>query len=169
MVKLIATFLIIIFGVSYFFFKKNKNLETKLKNQIELNDSLQKTIINDSIVIVDSTVTTLKKSDIAPVVKNTKIIDSNKTISIATWYEMHGSKTYSGEIFHKDSLIAAYYTKMGTYLKVTNLENQKSIIVKVIDRMGSSSKNKIDLSKKAFNMIGSSSSGRIKVSVEEIK
>lgn len=167
MVKLIATFLIIIFGFSYFFFKKNKNLETKLKNQIELNDSLQKIIINDSIVI-----DTLKKVDTTPVKsERTSEIKSNidKSVKTATWYEMHGSKTYSGEIFHRDSLIAAYHTKMGTYLKVTNLENKKSIIVKVIDRMGSSSKNKIDLSKKAFNMIGSSSSGRIKVSVEEIK
>ena len=164
MVKLIATFLIIIFGVSFFFFKKNENLELKLKNQTEINDSLQKVIINDSIVI-----DTLKKADIATKEIKSNNIVKDKAIKTATWYQMHGSRTYSGEIFHKDSLIAAYYTKMGTYLKVTNLDNQKSVIVKVIDRMGSSSKNKIDLSKKAFNMIGSSSSGRIKVSVEEIK
>jgi rare lipoprotein A len=168
MLKLVATFLIIIFGVSFFFFKKNQKLELKLKHQIELNDSLQKTIANDSIII-----DTLKKADIinfnSSAIENIKVLDSSKPIKTATWYEMHGSKTYSGEIFHKDSLIAAYYTKMGTYLKVTNLKNQKSVIVKVVDRMGSSNKNKIDLSKKAFNMIGSSSSGRIKVSVEEIK
>lgn len=87
----------------------------------------------------------------------------------ATWYNMHGHKTASGESFHKDSLTAAYnYSKLGTYLRVTNPNTSQSIVVKVNDRMGYKG-NHIDLSKCAFDSIGNTSSGRIKVTVEEVK
>ena len=88
----------------------------------------------------------------------------------ATWYNMHGHKTASGERFHKDSLTAAYnYSKLGTYLRVTNTSTNLSVIVKVNDRMGYKGGNHIDLSKCAFDSIGNTGSGRIKVIVEEIK
>ena len=88
----------------------------------------------------------------------------------ATWYNMHGHKTASGERFHKDSLTAAYnYSKLGTYLRVTNTSTNLSVIVKVNDRMGYKGGNHIDLSKCAFDSIGNTESGRIKVVVEEIK
>jgi rare lipoprotein A (peptidoglycan hydrolase) len=87
----------------------------------------------------------------------------------ATWYNMHGHKTASGERFHKDSLTAAYnFSKLGTYLRVTNTSTNLSIIVKVNDRMGYRGSNHIDLSKCAFDSIGNVGSGRINVIVEEI-
>ena len=83
---------------------------------------------------------------------------------------MHGHKTASGERFHKDSLTAAYnFSKLGTYLRVTNTSTNLSVIVKVNDRMGYKGGNHIDLSKCAFDSIGNTESGRIKVVVEEIK
>ena len=88
----------------------------------------------------------------------------------ATWYNMHGHKTASGERFHKDSLTAAYnFSKLGTYLRVTNRSTNLSVIVKVNDRMGYKGSNHIDLSKCAFDSIGNTGSGKIKVIVEEIK
>lgn len=87
----------------------------------------------------------------------------------ATWYNLPGNKTYSGEKFHKDSLTAAYnFKSMGTMLKITNLYNNKSVIVRVNDKMGIKSKNNIDLSKGAFKKIASTNRGRIKVKIEEI-
>lgn len=87
----------------------------------------------------------------------------------ATWYNMHGHKTASGERFHRDSLTAAYnYSKLGTYLRVTNTSTKLSVIVKVNDRMGYKGGNHIDLSKCAFDSIANTESGRIKVIVEEI-
>ena len=92
------------------------------------------------------------------------------SVHSATWYNMHGHKTASGERFHKDSLTAAYnYSKLGTYLRVTNTSTNLSVIVKVNDRMGYKGGNHIDLSKCAFDSIGNTGSGRIKVIVEEIK
>lgn len=89
---------------------------------------------------------------------------------IATWYNLHGNRTASGERFHKDSLTAAYnYVKLGTYLKVTNINNEESVIVKVTDRMGNKSPNRIDLSISAFDSIANLSSGKAKVLIEVIK
>jgi rare lipoprotein A len=88
----------------------------------------------------------------------------------ATWYNMHGHKTASGEIFHKDSLTAAYnFSKLGSYLRVTNVSSGLRVIVKVSDRMGNRSKNHIDLSKCAFDSIANPKCGRIKVIVEELR
>lgn len=90
-------------------------------------------------------------------------------IHTATWYNPHGARTASGLKFHKDSLTAAYnFSKMGSYLRVVNIYDSSSIIVKVTDRMGNKSKNHIDLSKCAFDSISNPKSGKIKVFVEEV-
>lgn len=90
---------------------------------------------------------------------------------VASYYALkfHGRKTANGDIFHKDSLTAAHKTlPFGTKVRVTNLKNNKSVIVKINDR-GMHGKNRIiDLSHaaaKELNMIGS---GLIKVKVEVI-
>ncbi len=99
-----------------------------------------------------------------------KIVESEPITCIATWYNLHGNKTASGERFHKDSLTAAYnFVKLGTYLKVTNVNNNESVIVKVTDRMGIKTPNRIDLSISAFDSIGNLSSGRTKVVINVIK
>jgi rare lipoprotein A len=58
---------------------------------------------------------------------------------------------------------------MGTYLRITNIKDSSSIIVKVTDRMGYKGSNHIDLSKCAFDSIGNPKSGRINVIVEILK
>lgn len=120
------------------------------------------------------------ESDVVNIKATTKIIKSIESIKSvetsydeihsATWYNLHGHYTSSGEMFHKDSLTAAYNSaKFGTYLKVTNLSNNESIIVKVTDRMGNKTPNRIDLSLCAFDSISPPSVGRLKVKLEEIK
>lgn len=97
----------------------------------------------------------------------------NQLSGYATYYgttsKFQGRKTASGEIFDRNLMTAAMNgIKFGTKVKVTNLANNKSIIVKINDRMGSV-KNKIDLSSGAFKKIANLSTGRIKVSIEIIK
>jgi rare lipoprotein A len=88
----------------------------------------------------------------------------------ATWYNLHGHRTASGQIFHRDSLTAAYNNaEFGTYIKVTNISNNESIIVKVTDRMGCKTPNRIDLSLCAFDSISSPSKGRLKVKLDKIE
>jgi rare lipoprotein A len=97
----------------------------------------------------------------------TPVVKVIEDINTATWYNSHGNRTASGERFHRDSLTAAYnFCKLGTYLRVTNVSNNESVIVKVNDRMGYKGKNHIDLSKCAFDSIGNTGSGRIKVKIE---
>ena len=133
----------------------------------------QENIVNkiDKSVIVDiKTTTKIIKSSIKSIKSVEKIETSYDEIHSATWYNLHNHYTASGERFHKDSLTAAYnYAKFGTYLKVTNLSNNESIIVKVTDRMGNKSANRIDLSLCAFDSISPPSVGRLKVKLEEIK
>jgi rare lipoprotein A len=67
----------------------------------------------------------------------------------ATYYGENytGRLTASGEKFYKDSLTAAHkYFKFGTVVKITNLANDSTRLVKINDRLPKSSKHIIDLS-----------------------
>lgn len=78
-----------------------------------------------------------------------------------------GRKTSSGEIFSQQKLTAAHKTlPLGTYVKVTNLKNRKSVVVKVNDRLPPHSKRTIDLSKAAAQELNMIKSGLAKVSLE---
>jgi rare lipoprotein A len=97
----------------------------------------------------------------------TPLVDKLENINTATWYNSHGNRTASGEMFHRDSLTAAYnFCKLGSTLRITNVSNRKSVIVRVNDRMGYKGSNHIDLSKCAFDSIGNIGSGRIRVIIE---
>lgn len=64
--------------------------------------------------------------------------------------QFHGRKTASGEIFNMNEFTAAHRSyKFGTYLRVTNLSNQRSVIVRVNDRGPFIKGRIIDLSKAA--------------------
>lgn len=89
----------------------------------------------------------------------------------ATYYggSFHGNYTYSGEIFDKNKLTcASNHFEMGTILKVTNVENQKSVIVRVNDK-GSFTGKKIDLSEGAFKKISILERGVLKIVVKVLK
>lgn len=56
---------------------------------------------------------------------------------LASWYGpyFHGRLTANGEIYNQHGLTAAHPSmKLNTYLKVTNLNNDKSIIIRINDR-----------------------------------
>lgn len=96
----------------------------------------------------------------------------NETYGKASWYghPYHGRKAASGEIYNMNSLTAAHRTlKFGTKLKVTNIANNKSVVVRINDR-GPFVKGKIlDLSKVAFQQIASSSVGVINIKYNVIE
>lgn len=69
--------------------------------------------------------------------------------------KFEGKKTASGEIYDKTKLTAAHKKlPMGTKVKVTNVENNKSVVVTVNDRMGASSKAVIDVTPRAAEELG---------------
>jgi rare lipoprotein A len=68
---------------------------------------------------------------------------------IASWYgkEFHGNKTASGEVFDMNGFSAAHRTlPLGTTIRVTNLDNFKSIKVTINDRGPSDKGRSLDLS-----------------------
>ncbi len=74
----------------------------------------------------------------------------------------------SGAIYDMNKLTCASNThKLGTRLKVTNLDNGKSVIVKVTDT-GSFRKVTLDLSKKAFERIAELDKGVINIKIKKI-
>jgi rare lipoprotein A len=91
---------------------------------------------------------------------------------VASYYakKFEGRKTASGEIFHNDSLTAAHKTfAFGTYVRVTNIKNQKSVVVRINDRGMRGHKRIIDLSEAAARKIGMIGSGLVSVEVQQIK
>ena len=81
-----------------------------------------------------------------------------------------GARSASGQRIHHDSLTCAHrFYPFGTHLKVTNLSNGKSTIVKVIDRGPFGRGRIIDLSWKAAKEIGMIAQGVATVKVEMVE
>lgn len=78
-----------------------------------------------------------------------------KQNGIASWYgrQFHGKPTASGETFDMNALTAAHSSlPMNCYIKVTNKDNGKSVIVRVNDRPQNTSRT-LDLSYGAAQQI----------------
>ena len=90
----------------------------------------------------------------------------------ASWYGpgFHGQKTANGEIYNQNSFTAAHKSlKFGTLLKITNLKNNKSVVIRINDRGPYIHGRDLDLSKAAATELGFISKGVSKIKVEEIK
>jgi rare lipoprotein A len=88
---------------------------------------------------------------------------------IASFYahKFNGRKTANGNIYNSLKYTAACNVlPLGIWVKVTNLKNDRSIIVYVNDRLHPKNKRLIDLSKAAAEKLGYVSSGLTKVKVE---
>lgn len=76
-------------------------------------------------------------------------------------------KTATGEKFDQKKYTAAHNgLPLNTWIKVTNLRNKKSVIVRVNDRLHYKNKRLVDLSREAASKLGYISRGLTKVKVE---
>ncbi|MBJ7536000.1 septal ring lytic transglycosylase RlpA family protein [Rhodomicrobium vannielii ATCC 17100] len=78
-------------------------------------------------------------------------------VGLASWYGdfFHGRKTANGEIYDMGALTAAHPTlPMPTYAQVTNLDNNRTVIVRINDRGPYHDGRIIDLSRKAAELLG---------------
>ncbi len=88
---------------------------------------------------------------------------------IASWYGpgFDGKRTASGEIFDTNGLTAAHKTlPMPSMVRVTNLENGRSIAVRVNDRGPFEAGRVIDLSRRGAQLLGFIDKGTARVRVE---
>ena len=89
----------------------------------------------------------------------------------ASWYgaQHHGRETASGETFNMRALTAAHRTlPFGTRLRVTNLDNGKTVQVRVNDRGPHVRGRMLDLSYAAARAIGGIGAGIMRIRMEVI-
>ncbi|MCK5355125.1 MAG: septal ring lytic transglycosylase RlpA family protein [Methyloprofundus sp.] len=90
---------------------------------------------------------------------------------IASYYSdvFQGKKTASGKLYDRNKLTAAHKTlAFGTKVKITDLKNNKSVVVTITDRGPRSKKRMIDLSYAAAKKIGLINAGISKVRMDVI-
>lgn len=88
---------------------------------------------------------------------------------IASWYGpgFHGRLTANGEVFDQYTLSAAHPTlPLPSYVRVTNLENDRSVMVRVNDRGPFAHDRIIDLSQRAADVLAFRGDGIARVRVE---
>ncbi|MCL2474472.1 MAG: septal ring lytic transglycosylase RlpA family protein, partial [Alphaproteobacteria bacterium] len=88
---------------------------------------------------------------------------------IASWYgdPFHNKLTANGELYNKQELTAAHTTlPLPSLARVTNLENGRSIVVRVNDRGPFIGNRIIDLSERSADLLGFKSQGTAKVRVQ---
>jgi rare lipoprotein A len=91
---------------------------------------------------------------------------------IASYYgkEFHGKKTASGETYNMNDYTCAHRTlAFDTRVRVTNLENQKSVVVRVNDRGPFIKGRIVDLSYAAAKRIDLVKDGTVKVKLEVVQ
>lgn len=95
-----------------------------------------------------------------------------KEVGTASWYgpDFHAKRTANGEKYDMHSLTAAHRTlPLPSIVRVTNLENGRSLVVRVNDR-GPYARNRIiDVSKKVAQLLGFLEQGTAKVRVEVLE
>lgn len=113
-------------------------------------------------------------SPLFTVAQDTKKENAASLKGIASFYALHfnGLRTATGEIFKHSNLTAASNNfKINSLVKVTNLLNNKSVIVRINDRMHKRMAAKgrvVDLTSAAAKLLGVGINGLLKVKVEAV-
>ena len=91
---------------------------------------------------------------------------------VAAYYsnKFQGRKMVNGQRYDKNKLTAAHKTlPLGTKAKITDLKNNKSVVVTITDRGPHSKKRMIDMSYAAAKKIGLIRAGLSRVNLEVVK
>jgi rare lipoprotein A len=100
-----------------------------------------------------------------------KVEPSYNKVGIASWYgsDFHNRKTANGETFNMNALTAAHTTlPLPSYVRVTNLENSRSLILRVNDRGPFVDNRLIDVSRRGAQLLGFEKRGTTRVRVEVV-
>jgi rare lipoprotein A len=94
-----------------------------------------------------------------------------EAVGMASWYggKFHGRTTASGEPYDMHAMTAAHPSlPFGTKVRVTNLENGRSVVLRINDRGPFAKRRIIDVSRHAAEDLGFLGAGLAKVRVEAI-
>ena len=123
--------------------------------------------VSATVTAVETKAEAMKAEEV--VIQETK---SEGIVGIASYYaaKFHGRRTASGERFNSKVLTAAHLSlPFGTLLKVTNLRNMKSVIVRVNDRGPHVRGRIVDLSRSAADLVDITRLGVARVEIEVLK
>jgi rare lipoprotein A len=93
------------------------------------------------------------------------------TIGLASWYgeAFHGRRTANGEVYDCDAISAAHPTMpLPSYARITNLENRRSLIVRVNDRGPFHADRVVDASRKTAQLLDFHGTGTTRVKIEYV-
>lgn len=130
--------------------------------------ALRLLLICCSIWLYSSLLSQTPKADSTTIRKKKSGIPKIK-IGTASYYDnkFEGRKTASGEVYTQKKLTAASNTlPLQSWVKVTNLSNKRSVIVRINDRMHPKNRRLIDLSRAAASKLSFIGKGLTKVKVE---
>lgn len=91
---------------------------------------------------------------------------------LASWYgrEFQGDSTASGEAFDMNALTAAHRDlPLGTEIRVTNLNNERSVVLRITDRGPFVPGRLLDVSRAAARLLGFARSGTARVRVDVLR
>jgi rare lipoprotein A len=130
-----------------------------------------------SIVAIAFLVATLGAEPVPKVVKAKEVVKYKKSndqpyqVGKASWYgkRFHGRKTANGESYNMFQMTAAHRTlPMGTWVKVTNLRNGKSAVLRINDRGPFIDSRVIDTSYMAAEHLGFREHGIVRVRLDVV-
>jgi len=101
--------------------------------------------------------------------QTTPEVTNGVQIGTASWYggEFQGRLTSNREIYNMDDMTAAHQTlPFGTWVMVTNLENEKTAVVRINDRGPFARGRIIDLSRAAARVLGLVGPGTARIRLE---
>lgn len=120
--------------------------------------------------------TILLKTDTVPTADNDSAIvilssPDSVAVGIASYYadRFEGRRTSSGEIFRQSRMTAAHNSlPLGSWIRVTRLDNGRQVLVRINDRMHPLNKRLVDLSKAAARKLGYVGAGLVMVRIENL-
>lgn len=188
-----AYILLLSLVTAHYMYKQESNFEQKSTKQIVVNKELkkenQKDLKQNNISALRADSKPAKKSTITKAEKPAKNMPASSyyvkgkkyytlsteaaknltQIGYASWYGpgFHGKKTANGEIYNQNAMTAAHKSlPLSTKIKVTNLENNKSVFLRVNDRGPYHGNRILDLSKKAAEQLGVLAKGTAKIKLQ---
>lgn len=139
----------------------------KMNHTLLLMFFLMATLSHQVVPISAQAETTLFKGEQKKTENSTRILYGQ-----ASYYasKFEGRKTANGEIFRHAKLTAACNSlPLGTWIKITNLRNGKTVVVRTNDRLHPKTKRLVDLTRTAAEKLGFIKSGLTRVKVEVLK
>jgi rare lipoprotein A len=143
------------------------------KNRLnfERKASLFDTVKKKNIIVLDAT-TTIDSLQITDSISNLETLIFKENVEASHYSDkLNGRRTASGKIFNNKNYTAAHKTlKFGTKVKVTNIVNNKSVVVTITDRGPFTKNREIDIAKAPFLAISHNQGrGLLRVKLEVVQ